>query len=1031
MSLSDLSLKRPVFATVVILALIAVGIFSFFSLNLDSIPEINMPYVLVSVSLPGASPDQMESKVTKTIEDAVGEISGVKHITSSVSEGFTYVFIEFDDSKSVDTCSQDVRTKINSITGELPSDITDPVIQTFDINAIPVVSLTVAGDLSTTEMTRLVNDTILPELNTVEGVGNITTYGLEDREIKIKLDKDKLATYGLTPTQVIAAFQSDNFDNPSGKVEDSSHEVTLRTYSSIKSVDDFNDIVVATINGSQIRVRDVAVVEDGYKDRDSISYYNGKECIGIDVVKQSGTNTVEVADSIKAKLAQLQASLPKNVTINTVYDYSQDIRDSVSSVESALIEGCLLAVLIIFLFLRGIGSTAVSAISLPTSIITTFAAMKLMNFTLNTMSMMALSLSIGLLIDDSIVVIENIVRHLHMGKTPFQAAKEGTKEISLAVMATTLTIVAVFLPMSVMSGMLGAFFKQFGLTIAFAVLVSLFVSFTLVPLLASKYVSQESGIKRFKIGKFLAWFNLQFELLAGFYRGLLATVLRHRKKTLLITLAIFIGTLCLIPSMGFSFSPNSDQGSISIKASLDSGIPLDVADAKAKEMEAVIKKYPDVTSVYTTVSQNSISLSVELTDKQEREESADTIANQMRTELQRIPGLDLSVSGSSSMTSEGGGKGYTLHIQGDDFDQLLNYCQQAKQLLASVPGAVDVGISYKAGKPETQIVVDREAANDLGVSPAAVSGTLATLFSGSTVGQYEAGSDRVDVKVILEDKDRANLDSLDNIYVASSTTGDLIPLSQLSKQVYSTSSSSIDRYDKSRDIRIECNYVGVTSGQLSGAFMQKLNTELPMPEGIHFSAGSDQEMMNESLYAMIQAVILGILFIFFVLAAQFESFIDPFAIMVSLPLAIIGALLALFIAGSGFSMVGAVGIIFLLGLVTKNAILLIDFVKQRRAQGMDRKEAILAAGQIRLRPILMTTLAMIFSMLPTALSVGTGSELRQPMAIAIIGGLISSTLLTLLVIPVVYTILDDFKSKFKKKPRTAAVTENQPVDQVS
>jgi len=1014
-----------------ILALLAVGIVSFTRLNLDSFPEVNIPYVLVSVALPGASPDQVEAKVTEKIEDAVGEIAGVKHVTSSVSEGFTYVFIEFNDTKSVDDCSQDVRTKINSIIGTLPSDITDPVIQTFDMNAMPILSLTVSGDLSTTEMTSLVNDKILPGLNTVEGVGNVTTYGLQEREIKIKLDKNKLATYRLTTYQVISALQSDNFDYPSGKVGDSSREVTLRTYSSIRNANDFNNIVITTLNGTQIRVSDVAEVVDDYKDRSSVSYYNGKECIGVNVVKQSGTNTVVVADNIKKEIVKLQAAMPDGVKIETVRDDSDYIRESVASVEKSLFEGCILAILIIFLFLRGVGSTLTSAISLPTSIITTFAAMKLMNFSLNIISLMGLSLSIGLLIDDAIVVIENIVRHLHMGKTPLQAAKDGTKEISLAVLATTLTIVAVFLPMAVMSGIMGAYFKQFGLTIACAVMVSLFVSFTLVPLLSSRYVKEEEISKKSKIGRFLAWFNLQFDILAAYYRKVLAVVIGHRKKTILITIAIFFMSLFLIPSMGMNFVPSTDDGNITISAALDSGLSMEIATTKAEEMEAIVEKYPDVTSIYTTVNQNSISLAVKLTGKQDRNESSNQIASKMRVELKDISGLDLSVAGSTSMGGDTSSKGYSLYIQGDDFDQLLDYSQKAKQLLAEIPGAVDIGISYKAGKPETKVVVDREAANDLGVSPVSISGTLSTLFSGTKVGEYEDGSERIDVKVILADEGREDLDSLDGIYVTSSTTGKLISLDQLSEKVYATSSSSIDRYDKGRTIRVECNLVGLTSGQLNTIFMQKLNTELPMPDGIYFSQGSEQEMMSESFYALLQTIILGVLFIFFVLAAQFESFLDPLAIMVSLPLAIIGALLALFITGSGFSMIGMIGIIFLLGLVTKNAILLVDFIKQRRSQGMDRKEAILEAGLIRLRPILMTTLAMIFGMIPTALSFGNGSELRQPMAVAIIGGLISSTILTLLVIPVVYTIFDDIGNKLKRKPKQTTNVDNQTIDQVS
>lgn len=1014
MFLTNVSLKRPVFAFVVIIALMAVGITGLINMRMNDMPELNIPYVAISVGLPGASPDQVEAKVTKEVEEAVGQIPGIKHITSTVNEGSSMTMVEFEDSRTVESAAQDVRSQIDGIRGSLPSDTGEPVIMKFDMNSQATMSIVITGDLAPGDIANLVKNTVVPELNTVTGVGSITAFGPQDREIQIKLDKDKLAAYNLTADQVVAAISSDNINRPSGTVSDSSREIPLRTIGDISKVDDFNNILVTTLDGVEIRVRDIAEVVNGFKDRSSLSYYNGRECIGINIVKQSGANTVEVADNIKAKITQLQATLPVGVKIDIVEDNSEFIRDSVSNVKNTIIEGCILAVLVVFLFLRGLGSTAISAIALPASIITTFAALKLMGFTLNNMTLMALSLSVGLLIDDSIVVIENIVRHLRMGKTPFQAAKEATGEISLAVMATTFTVVAVFLPMSTMRGMLGSFFKEFGLTIAFSVVVSLFVSFTLVPLLASRYIEheEEKPIKG-RFGKFLIWFNLQFEYLARYYRSFLGWVLSHRKKTIMVTIVLFLLSLATIPQMSTSFSPAQDNGTVGVSAGLDAGMTLDAALQKAKSIEEIVRKSPDVVNIYTTVSANNISVRAKLTDKKDRERSSDEIAGQMRIELQEISGLDLSVS--SAATGMGGGdKGYSLHVQGEDFAQLLEYSQKAKQLLAGIPGAADVGISYKAGKPEAKMVIDRDRAADLGVNPTTVSGTLSTLFGGVVVGQYEEGNRRYDVRLRLADEQRRNLDSFDGIYVSGTKAG-MVSLDQLAKKVYSTSSSTINRYDKSREIMIEANFAGMSSGDLSSAFMKKLNAELPPPKGIKLDMGGDQASMQDAMSSLIQAVVLGILFIFLILAAQFESWMDPLAIMFALPLAVIGAMIALYVSGSGLSMVGGIGIIFLMGLVTKNAILLVDFIKQRRAQGIDRREAILEAGSIRLRPILMTTLAMIAGMVPSAVAVTIGSELRQPMAIAIIGGLVSSTLLTLLVIPVIYTLLDDLKVKIRKK----------------
>ncbi len=1000
--------------------MLALGIVSFLGLNINDQPEVNIPYVTITITLPGASPDQMESKVTKEVEESIGQLSGANHITSSVNEGYSVTVVEFDDSRNTEEASQDVRTKLSSIRGNLPDDISEPVIAKMDLNEQPILSLAVSGEIDPEDLSRYVDDTIVPELNTINGVGSVNAYGLLEREIQIKVDRDRLAAFHLTTAQVISALTSDNIDIPSGKVSDDNREITLRTYSSIGDIDGFEDIVITSIDGAEIHIGDVAKVIDGYQDRDSISYYDGTECIGIDLLKQSGTNTVEVADEIKAKVDSMRASMPAGIELHVVSDNSESIRASVSSVEETMIEGCILAVLVIFLFLQSFESTLISAVSLPTSIVVTFAAMKLMGFTLNTMSLMALSLSVGLLVDDSIVVIENIVRHLNRGKNPKVAAQEATSEISLAVLATTLTIVAVFLPMATMNGILGAFFKEFGLTIAFAVLISLFISFTLVPLMSARFLKKEEKInENTRFGKYQRWFEKQFEGLTEKYKQILNFVLVRRKKTIGITMIIFVLSLALIPVMGINFTPNQDNGTISLNAGIDAGTSLTAASEKAQMMEERVRQLEEVESVYTTVENTKVTITINLVDLSHRKRSSDQIASEIRNNLKDISGLDLSVLGSVSMSSSGT-KAYSLHLQSDDFEQLLSYAQEAKQILAKTPGAVDVGISYKAGKPENRVVVDREKAADLGVAPTSISSAIRILYSGITVGQYDDHGDRIDVTVM--DEDRTSLSNgFENVYVTSSSTGKLIPISQVTDEIYGTASSEIARHDKKRDIQLQANYVGVTSSELNKAFLAELEKQLPLPDGIEIVAGSDEEFMKESMGGMVQAIVLGILFIFLILAAQFESWLDPFVIMFSLPLALIGAMVSLFISGLGLTMIGLIGVVFLMGLVTKNAILLVDFIKKRREEGLDRGEAIIEAGMIRLRPILMTTFAMIFGMLPSAIATGIGSEMRQPMAVAIIGGLVTSTILTLVVIPVIYTILDDLKSKIKKTTKKEAV----------
>ncbi len=1011
MKLTDISLKRPVFATVIIIALVAVGIVSYTALPINDMPDVDIPYVAAAIILPGASPDQMESKVTRQVEDALGQISGVKHITTTIGESLSTTLIEFDLEKSPDVAVQEVRNKLGSIRGSLPQEIEEPIISKFDTNALPILSLAVTGPMDNRELSQLVEDTVVKKLNTVKGVGAVNVYGNQVREIQIKLDKEKMASYGLTVSEVVGSFKTDNLDIPSGKLTNGDREISLRTNGSVKKVEDFYNILVGKRNGSEIHVRDIAEVVDSTKEKESLSYFKGKESIGIDIIKQSGGNTVAVADDIKAEISRIQASLPSGVMIDIVRDNSISIRNTVDTALKTLIEGCILAVVIVFLFLGKLGSTGISAITLPTSIITTFSLIKLMNFSLNTITLMGLALSVGLLIDDAIVVIENIVRHLHMGKSPLQAAKDGTSEIGLAVMATTFAVVAVFLPIAMVKGIMGKYFVQFGLTVACSLMISLFVSFTVVPLLTSKFEKNEGERKKWIVGRFLAWFNHLFDLLAEQYTRLLGIVLRHRLVTLMTVIVIFIASLGLFPYLGTSFVPAQDLGELNIEASLDSGLALETAGKTSKAMEEKLKKYPEVKYVYTTVKHDKVSLFVKLTGKEERKQGVKEIGAAIRQDLQKIPGIELAVNINAGFA--GNGKEIQYHIKGDDFAALQKYALQAKQVMSRIPGAVDVGISYKSGKPETRLDVDRDISADLGVSTAAVGDTLRTLFNGIVVSQYETGKDRYDVRLAIKDDQRQDLDSFEGIYVPSTNVGAagpvLVPLGQVTQKVFSTASSTINRFDKVREIQVSANVIGMSQGEFGKLFTDRLESEVEMPRGVSISAGGMQEMMQEGFTGMFLALLMGVLFIFLILAAQFESFIDPLAIMFSLPLAVIGAIAGLFLSRSELSVAAMIGIIMLMGLVTKNAILLIDFTKQQRARRVPRREALLSAGRVRLRPILMTTLAMIFGMLPTAIAVGNGAELYVPMACAIIGGLITSTLLTLLVIPVMYTLLDDIK----------------------
>jgi len=662
----------------------------------------------------------------------------------------------------------------------------------------------------------------------------------------------------------------------------------------------------------------------------------------------------------------------------------------------------------------------ISAVSLPTSIIATFIIMRLMNFTLNLVTLVALSLSIGLLIDDAIVVIENIVRQMHMGKPPFQAAKEATSEIGLAVMATTLTIVAVFLPVTMVSGIVGKYIREFGLTVAFSVLISLFVSFTLVPMLSSRYLKNNGNGKAGIFGRFLRRFNQVFDKSGKAYARFLKWALGHRLAVLTAAAVLFAISVIAIPVLGTTFMPAEDKGEINIKAGLDSGLTLGRAETTARDMERIIRGYKQVLYTYTIVEPDNISMYVRITDKQKRKESIDDIAAGMRNDLRKIPEIELSLGTNSSIANiDSSGKDIVYHITGNDFARLQDFALKVKRVMRQLPNAADVGLSYKAGNPETEFKVDRDKASDLGVSPAAIGDTLRTMFNGVIVSQFETGKDRYDVRVSLNDAERKDFDSLDGIYVPSSNTYNYqpisVPLEQVTKKVFTTTSSTINRYDKEREIQISANITGISTGDFDRMFLKQVKDEIGIPGGISIFLGGTNVLMSETFGGMTVAILMGALFIFLILAAQFESFVDPLSIMFSLPLAVIGAVFGLYAGRKELSFVALIGIILLMGLVTKNAILLVDFTRRRRRAGMERGEAILEAAAIRLRPIMMTTLAMIFSMIPVIAEGGAGAEFRSPMAYAVIGGLITSTLLTLVVVPIMYTLLDDLRNLSGRK----------------
>lgn len=1021
MKLADVSIERPVFATMMILTLIVLGLFSFIKLNIDQFPDVDFPYVTATSVLPGAGPEQMETDVTKKIEDAVNTIGGIDHITSISQEGVSIVIIQFKLEVEGKQAAQDVREKIAAIRADLPTDLKDPVIQRIDPASQPIFTLTVSGPRSEKEITTYTKNVIKKRLENVPGVGEVDLVGGAEREIRIAVDASKLQAYGLSIQDVIQAVSSSNLEVPAGNLVQGTRQLLLRTMGKYTDVDDFNKVIVATPGGRPVHLSDVAQVIDGVKEQTSLTRVNGTTAVGLNILKQSGSNTVSVAEGINKEIAKIEKEIPIDLKITIARDNSTFIRDSVNDVLFDILYGGLLAIIVVYLFLANLRSTIISAIALPTSIIASFIIMYALNFTLNMVSLMALSLAVGLLIDDAIVVIENIFRHMQQGETPIEAAKAATAEIGLAVMATTFTIVAVFVPIAFTPGLVGRFFYQFGITVSVAVLVSLFVAFTLTPMLSSRWLSkadEELDNKGSLLRRGLYYFNHFFQILSQKYRKAIAWALRHRKTVVFGSLGIFIMSFFLIGFLGTSFFPTTDQGEFNIAINAAPGSSLEQTSAICATIENALKKQPEVITTLTTIGAGNdpvtkANILVKLVKKNKRKRGVEQFMDDMRAELQNIPGANISYGATGGVG--GPQKPVIMSVRGEDMTVLKSIADHVENIVRTTQGAVDVENSLETSKPELRIRIDREKASDLGVNVGLIATTARALVDGYVATKYQEGDEQYDVRVQLRKEDRTSLENVNNLTVKSDKTipngqNLLVPVNYVADISQSSGPSQVNRFDRQREIRIDANLSGRLLGEVLGN-IEKQTNKLALPPGYSVGVVGQGEMQAESFTNILLSLALAVVFVYIVLAAQFESFTYPFAIMLALPMSLIGAVLGLLVFNSALSMMSMIGVIMLMGLVTKNGILLVDYANVLRDRGLERTEALINAGATRLRPILMTTFAMIFGMMPVAFGVSEGSEFRAPMGQAVIGGLITSTLLTLFVVPVVYSILDDLGKK--------------------
>ncbi|HEY5996479.1 MAG TPA: efflux RND transporter permease subunit, partial [Candidatus Deferrimicrobiaceae bacterium] len=1005
MLLSDLSIKRPVFAAVMMLALVTLGLFSYKRLALDQFPNVEIPVLVIKTQFPGASPESIERELSKKIEDAVNPIAGVKHIVSTSMEGVSIVVVQFQLEVRINEAVNEARAKINAIRGDLPVGIEDSVIEKVDFASAPVISLAVRADSMTPrELSTFVDRTLKRRLESISGIGKVELVGLTKREVNVDLDPIRLQALGMGVDEVIGGLRTENVNTPLGRMRSGDTEISMRVSGKPEQVSRFSGLVIGQRASRPVALGDVATVRDGTEEQRKMAFINGVPAIGVDILKQSGANTVDLVNRVKAAVEKLKPELPPGVRIDIVRDASGFIVESVDDVKMSLVLGGLLTVFIVFCFLNSWRSTIITGLTLPISVISSFIIMNFMGMTLNIMTLMALSLAIGMLIDDAIVVRENIVRHLEMGKDHFRAAKEGTAEIGLAVLATSLSIVAVFVPVAFMKGIVGRFFFAFGITVTWAVLVSLFVSFTLDPMLSSRWEDPdiERTGKRHFIARILDVFNDWFDRTADRYKGMIGWALDHRAAVIALAVAAFAGGLLLFGTLESTFMQKHDRGEFAVTFQTAPDASIRETRSRLDAVLAVIKAVPEVEHTYATIGANDTTVRdaavyVKLKEKAERTRGQDAVMADVRGRLLKIPGIVVSLGEADNMRA--GEKELMVNLRGDDLGKLKLYGRQLKEEFSRVPGIVDLGVTLEHDIPEYRLTVDRERAADAGLNTGDVVRAVGALVGGQAVTTWEdEEGDAVDVRVRLPERLRQDPAQVQDLRLTARKAGGpaaLVPLGGIARYGMEATPSEISRRDLSRQVVVSANLDGVPLGTAMKR-AEAAASRVKMDPGYRVVFSGEAEDMVETFGYMAEALLLAVVFVYLILAAQFESFIDPLAIMLSLPLSLVGMAGMLFLTGDSISIMSLIGLIMLMGLVTKNAILLVDYAKTLRAGGMERREAMIVAGRTRLRPIMMTTAAMVFGMLPLALALGAGGEMRAPMARAVIGGLLTSTFLTLL-----------------------------------
>ncbi|MFC7518785.1 efflux RND transporter permease subunit [Herbaspirillum sp. GCM10030257] len=1055
-----ISIGNPVLATMMMMVLVVLGLFSYQRLRVDQFPDITFPVVVVQTDYPGASPETVESDITRKVEESVNTINGIKNLFSRSYEGSSVVIIEFDLTIDPAQAAQDVREKVALVKTLFRREVKEPRVMRFDPADQPIMSVAVTSDpvvqtRDMRELTTIADQVVKKRLENVRGVGSVSLVGGVKREIQIYVKPSEMEALGIGIDQVINALRNENQELPTGAIRSVDDEKVVQIQGRVKNPQDFNRIIVARRGGQPVTLSQIATVVDGQEEQESLALYNGKRTLALQILKAQGQNTIDVADGMNEAMKELEprlAALYPGIKIEVIKDSSRQIRTGVDNVRRTMLEGAALTILIVFLFLNSWRSTVITGLTLPVAIIGTFLFMYIFGFTINMITLMALSLCVGLLIDDAIVVRENIVRHAGMKvngrfKDHRTASLEGTAEIGLAVLATTFSIVAVFLPVGFMGGIIGRFFHQFGITVVAAVMISMFVSFTLDPMLSSIWkdpaVHGEHGKHRNlydrTIGRVLGQFDRLVQWMSRTYQNLLAWSLKRRVLTLVIAIATFLAGLA-IPATGLigsEFVPQGDYSEIGVTYYTPVGSSLEFTETKSRQVEGMLREFPEVRDLYTTINtgsaqgKNYVTTFMRLVPRNERQRSTGQLSNPIRQRLLQVAGITVTHVGSLDGVG-GDNKQLRLSLQGTDLKQLARLTDEAMTKIRAIPGVVDLDSSLKAEKPTIAIEPRRDIGADLGVGVAQIGNALRPLLAGDETTTWRAPDDEnYNVKVRLAPSDRNNAEDLSRLMLASSQTNAdgtprMVALRQVATITPSTGANQINRRDLNREVELSANVVGRSAGEVSAEVRRVLDGMNWQP-GYRYQMGGATKNMQESFGYALSALALAIIFIYMILASQFASFLQPIAIMSALPMTLIGVFLALMFFRSTLNMFSIIGFIMLMGLVTKNAILLVDFANQARKAGAGRTEALLEAAHVRLRPILMTTLAMVFGMVPLAFGLGEGSEQRAPMGQAVIGGIITSSLLTLVVVPVIYTYLDDFASWARRKWHGAEADTHQGI----